>query len=333
MKQAAQKKHPVRRALCIALGVLLLYSALSMTATAVVLRVMFRRRVENSPLQYTYEELASACPRERFTFLSGSSMLYGWRYDAEDPRGLIVVVNGIGADADRHLSEIAAFTEAGWSVATWDATGVGSSEGGWIVGIQQIADDLAAFLKYRARTDAWEGLPVVLYGHSAGAYAAAVNLAAHDEIRAAVCISGLDRPVTLMYDHAEKRFGVFAAAQYPFLYLENVFLFGADANASAREAIAAANVPVLIVGGDSDDLVPYEDSLIRDPEQYENPCVQSIEITSAFRNEHSTPWLSAAAARYRLEFKDGDAADKALANELDPEFIETVLGFFADAIG
>ena len=323
----------MRRALCILLGALILYCALSMLATAVVFRVIFARSDGLSPLQYTYAELQPDCERTRFSFPSGRNTLSGWRYDADDPKGLIVIVNGIGDGADAHLPEIVAFVHAGWSAATWDATGVGDSEGRGVIGLQQIREDLAAFLDYRKQSDAWDGLPVVLYGHSAGAYAAATELSAHPEIKAAVCISGFDRPVAHMYAHAKTRVGFLADLEYPFLYLECAFLFGKNADDSARAAIDAVTTPVLIVGGDSDDLVPYENSLIRDPEAYANPNVRCIEITSAYRNEHSTPWLSVGAARYRAELSDGDPIDKALANELDPEFIETVLHFFEAALG
>ncbi len=332
MKQTAQKNHPIRRALCIALCALLLYCALSMLATAVVFRVIFARRDGLSPLRYTYAELQPDCERTRFSFPSGQNTLSGWRYDAADPKGLVVIVNGIGDGADAHLNETVAFVHAGWSVATWDATGVGDSEGRGVVGLQQIRKDLAAFLDYRTQSDAWNGLPVMLYGHSAGAYAAATELPAHPEIKAAVCISGFDRPVALMHAHAKKRVGVLADPEYPFLYLECAFLFGKNADASARAAIDAVTTPVLIVGGNSDDLVPYGNSLIRDPKAYADPNVRCIEITSAYRNEHSTPWLSVGAARYRTELSDGDPVDKALANELDPEFIETVLQFYEAAL-
>lgn len=335
MESAAIKKRPkrsVRKAICIALCALLLYCALSMLASAVVFRVLFARRDGLSPLRFTYAELQPDCRRERFSFSCGRNTLSGWRYDAPDPKGLIVIVNGIGDGADAHLPEIVAFVHAGWSVATWDATGVGESEGSGTKGLQQIRKDLAAFLEYRKQSDAWNGLKVVLYGHSAGAYAAATELSAHPEIKAALCISGFDRPVAHMYAHAKKRVGFPADLEYPFLYLESVFLFGAYANDSARAGIDAVTTPVLIVGGDSDDLVPYENSLIRDPQQYENPNVRVLTITSAFRNEHATPWLSVGAARYRAELSDADPIDKALANELDPEFIETVLTFYENAI-
>ena len=333
MKPSAPKvkrKHPVRRALCIVLGALLLYCALSMAASAIVFRVLFARRDGLSPLHYTYAELDPDCPRTAFTFPSGNNTLSGFRYDAEGPKGLIVIVNGFGDGADAHLPEIVEFVKAGWSVATWDATGVGKSEGQTMIGLMQPVRDLAAFLAYYEQSGAWNGLPVMLYGHSAGAYAAAQNLR-HPAVCAAVCISGFDRPVSLMYGHAKNRVGFLADLEYPFLYLENVLLFGQRANDSARDAISAVSVPVLLVGGDSDDLVPYDNSLIREPETYRNPNVQGLLITSPYRSEHSTPWLSVGAARYRTEQNGSGDVDKALANELDPAFSETVLQFFADA--
>ena len=333
MKAAARKTHPVRRALCILLCALILYCVLSMLATAVVFRVIFARRDGLSPLQYTYAELQPDCERTRFSFPSGRNTLSGWRYDADDPKGLVVIVNGIGDGADAHLMEIVAFVHAGWSAVTWNATGVGDSEGRGVIGLQQIREDLSAFLDYRKQSDAWNGLPVVLYGHSAGAYAAATELAAHPEIKAAVCISGFDRPVAHMYAHAKTRVGLLADLEYPFLYLESALLFGKNADDSARDAIDAVTTPVLIVGGDSDDLVPYENSLIRDSEAYGNTNVRCIEITSAYRNEHSTPWLSVGAARYRAELTDADTVDKALANELDPAFTEMLLQFYETALG
>ncbi len=311
---------------------LLLYCAVSMFATAIVFRVLFPRKSGTSPLSYTYEEYKPEFGKTEFVFRSGRNQLSGVRYDAESPKGLIVVINGIGAGADAHLPEITEFIRDGWSVATWNATGVGKSEGRGIVGLQQIRCDLSAFLRFLKTEVALNGLPVVLYGHSAGAYAAASVLASHPEIRAAVCISGFDRPVSLMYGHAKDRVGFLADAEYPFLLLYSGLVFGPGANDSARAAVNAVSTPVFIIGGDSDDLVPIENSLIRNPEDYTNPNVRTLLITSEYRNEHATPWLSVGAARYRAELDDPSASDKAAANELDPAFTETVLRFYEESI-
>lgn len=325
--QSVKRRKTVKRSVLILLAALLAYCALSMAASAIVFRALFPRRDGLSPLHYTFEELNPNVSRTPFSFRSGGNTLYGRQYDAADPKGLVVIVNGIGDGADAHLPEIVYFVEHGFSVATWDATGVGNSEGRGTIGLQQIRLDLAAYL---AQYDG--SLPVVLYGHSAGAYAAAISLPECSAVRGAVCISGFDRPVPMMCAHAREYVGFFADVQYPFLLLENVFLFGKNANPSARDAIDAVDTPVLLVGGDSDDLVPEEHRLLTAETVFRNPNVQMLLITSDRRNEHSTPWLSPASAAYVYTLADPETADKALANELDPDFMETVLEFFENCV-
>ena len=346
-KQATQKQRGVfvKKLLLIIAAIVLLFCVVSIIASAVIYRVLFPRQTGIPKFHYSYEELSVlsdasvhvSVPRFGFRFRSGKNELQGWRYDAESPKGLILVVNGIGSGADEHLAEILFFVENNWSVVTWDATGVGASEGRGIIGLQQIRSDLEAFFAYfgsdSSCVDA-NNLPVVIYSHSAGAYAAALCLAANDNIRGAVCISGFDRPVELMYHHAKTRIGLLADIEKPFLDLENYFLFGSGANDSARDALRGSPVPVLVVNGSSDDLVPWEFSLARDPDSYQNPNIRCLEISSAYQNEHSAPWLSSSAAEY-LYFNMNDPnapIDKALASELNLDFMHSILDFYAEAV-
>ena len=155
--------------------VLLVFSLTSMLLSAVMFRVLFPRNDGTTAYRTAYEDVdPSAYPRTEFTFPSGNSALSACRYDVPDARGQIVVVNGIGAGIDAHLPEILCFLDHGWSVVTWDATGVGSSEGRGLIGLQQVRKDLLAYLDYRKTQG--DSLPLLLYGHSAGAYAAATVL-------------------------------------------------------------------------------------------------------------------------------------------------------------
>ncbi len=321
----------LRKGLKRLLIVLLIYALSSMLISAVVFRVLFPRYDGDPGYRLCYAEIdQSAYPRETFTFLSGDNTLAGCRYDVADPKGLIVVINGIGAGADAHLPEILYFLDRGWSVVTWDATGVGESEGRGIIGLQQIRLDLLAFLDtQQARS---ETLPIVLYGHSAGAYAAATALDGEVPIRAAVCVCGFDSPISLMYYHAKARVGPIAALQYPFLLLENVFLFGSEADVSATEAIRRSQRPVLLIESSSDDRVPHDCGLLRDETITDDPNVSSLTVDAAWRNEHSTPWLSSAAAAYVTDLPEDAAVDKALANELDETYMEQVTAFFEAAV-
>ena len=325
------RRKTIRKVLRVIMISVLLFCLVSMAASAVFFRVMFHRQSGIPRLHFAYEELPDPPARSDFSFLSGKNLLRGWRYDAEDPRGLVVVVNGIGSGADEHLAEIVCFLEHGYSVVTWDATGVGRSEGSGIVGLQQIRRDLRAFLAYRRSTA--EELPMVLYSHSAGAYAAAMSLPEDDTILGAVCIAGFDRPVQILYHHGKQTVGPLADLEYPFLRLENRLLFGPDADASARAAIDATDTSVLLVGGSSDDLVPRQYSLALAPTSYRNPNVRCVEIAAPFRSEHAAAWLSPAAAEYLFQNGKTEHPDKARASELDPGFMALVLDFFDSVVG
>lgn len=338
----ARQRFSVRKLLFVIAAVILVFCILSVIASAVIFRVIFPRQSGISRFHYSYAELVSvprftelgSVPRCGFRFRSGNNELQGWRYDAESPNGLIVVVNGIGSGADEHLAEIQYFLANNWSVATWDATGVGASEGRGTIGLQQIRIDLEAFFAYCRSSDFSGDLPIVIYSHSAGAYAAALCLSSHDRIRAAVLISGFDRPVDLMLHHAKSHIGLLADIESPFLRLENLFLFGSGANDSARDALCTVSVPVFIINGNSDDLVPWKFSLARDQDSYQNPNIRCIVISSAYQNEHSAPWLSPSAAEYLyLNINDTNATvDKELANELNLDFMRSILDFYTSAV-
>ena len=327
-----RRRFSVRKALTILLLVLLIFSLTSMALSAVMYRVLFPRRSGVSEFRYSYAELGTGAPaRELFRFPSGDNLLTGYRYNVPDPKGLVVVINGIGAGVDSHLPEIQYFTAHGYSAVVWDNTGIGDSEGKWSVGMQQIKLDLLAYLTWRETGAPEEDLPVLLYGHSAGGYAACTALATEHRIDGVICISAYESPIDIMLWHARNRVGVLADTQVPFLRLENWFLFGEDADCSAFEAINGAKVPVLIVHGDSDDLVPYDQGLTQFEARYTNPRVRCVEITTEYRNEHSTPWLSEASACYEYTFPAGQTPDKAQANELSEPFMADLLAFLDEA--
>ena len=322
----------IRKALKILVIVLLIFSLTSVVLSAVMYRVLFPRRDGLSEFRYTWAELGAEAPaREAFRFPSGDNLLSACRYDAADPKGLIVVINGLGSGVDAHLPEIRYFVDHGYSAVTWDATGLGQSEGSWSVGMQQIKLDLLAYLSWHESEEPEDNLPVLLYGHSAGGYAACTALATDHRIDGVICVSAYNSPIDILLWHARERVGVLADLQAPFLRLENWFLFGADADCSAFEAVDGCEVPVFVIHGDSDDLVPYSMSLTQFEGVYANPNVRCLEITTEYRNEHSTPWLSEASACYEYTFPKGETPDKAQANELSESFMAELLEFLDEA--
>ena len=318
------------RALRLAVLILLLYAVSSMLFADIFFRVIFPRSDGRQPWRYSYAE-RGAPERTEFFFDSGPNRLCGYRYDAAAPKGLILVVNGLNDDADAHLPEIAVFAENGWSVVSFDATGVGRSEGRGVIGLSQIRLDLLALLGTLAQDERCADLPLLLYGHSAGAYAAASVLDSGYPIAGAVCMAGFDSPLALMYRDAAQTVGPLAALGYPFLCLENAMLFGGEGSVSALDAINAVQTPVLLIDGASDDAVPRSLSLSQ-TDSCANPNVRRLTVSEPWRSEHDTLWLSAEAAAYVCSLEPGQTPDKALANEPDAVFLAAVLSFFDEAV-
>lgn len=300
-----------------------------MLASVVIFRVIYPRKDGLSELKFTYSEIdTNAYPREDFYFRSGENRLYGCRYSVDHSKGCVVIVNGIFDGIDAHLPEIMYFVDHGWSVVSWDATGIGESEGSGTVGLQQIKQDLRAYL---SDAEQQQELPLVLYGHSAGAYAALSVLSEGFRIDAVVSISGFNSPTEMMLSQAKDRVGILADVEYPFMLLESWFLFGEDSDHDALTSINSVETPILLIEGSSDDFVSRELGLIRYQGCFRNPNVRCVEIQSEWRNEHSTPWLSEDAAKYVCTYSHAEPPDKTLANTLDPAFMSFVLDFYEQA--
>lgn len=322
-----------RKVFVILLAAVLIYTAASVAASAIIFKVLFPRSDGTLPYVISYSEIdKSSYPRREVSFRSGNADLAGYIYDAKEPAGLVVVVNGIGGGADSHLPEIVYFLDHGWSAATYDATGVGKSGGDGVVGLSQGIKDLESFLDFLEGDERTSKLPIVLYGHSAGGYAAAASVDYSERVRCAVCISAFNSTSETMLHHAREKVSVLADIQYPFMLLQNYITFGEYANIKAFDKVSSSETPVALVSCSSDDTVPYEIGLAKYEGKFENPNVVCVSITDEWRNEHSTPWLSSRAAEYIASLNTENAVDKERANELDGDFMSFVVGFFRDSL-
>lgn len=339
----------LRRGLMAVLVFTLVFVFSSVAFSAVFFRVMFARKDSLSEVvRVPYESLESKLRRQEVAFPSGDNVLRGYLYAAENDKGLVIIAPGISSDADAHLAETMRFADSGYAVLAYDATGVCESEGDSRVGLQQSRRDLLAAVDYAANDSRLSDLPVFLYGHSLGAYAAASVL---DEaaVEAAVCVSGFDSPVGTMYGQAKGYVGVLADVEYPFLYFQNFLLFGDEADKHALDGVNSGDTPVLIFHGSEDKVVPYDLSLYARHEEFDNPNAAVELIDEDSRSGHSYLWLSEDAAAYMLdlqeqlndlrtacggELTDGDLdrfyseIDPEKATETDDDFMNEVLALF-----
>ena len=338
MKNNARKHSMLKRVVCAVLAILLIYVCGSVIASVAVFHYVFKRTEYPRTFELNYGDIdKSRYPRDTVTFTSGENKLKGYLYKKESAPGTIIVVNGVFSGADRHLSEIMYFLDKGWQVFAFDGTGVGESDGGGIVGLQQTKLDLLAAVKALKAGGEVNGAPLFLYGHSAGGYAAISVLGTLPDVAAAVSIAGFNSPVETMYFHAKQRAGLLASLEYPFLRLQNRLVFGDDADIKALEVLDRTDTPAMIVEGSADTVVPGDIGIGRYSSRFKNPNAEYLRVDTPYRNSHTTIWLSDSAAKKVAASKSDDGAvlpaeTRFKMNEVDEGFLRRVLTFYEAAV-
>ncbi len=115
-------------------------------------------------------------PRKELKIQSGKNLLTAYLYGKNNTNGLIVVSPGHTDANDIKLYEIIFFVDNGWQVLCYDYTGSYTSQGENLVGYNQSVHDLNNVLNYIENEETLKDIPVVLFGHSLGAYASAAVL-------------------------------------------------------------------------------------------------------------------------------------------------------------
>ena len=232
----------------------------------------------------TYEDVDSKVyPRTEVRFPSGKHTLFGCWFPVADSRGTVLIAHGLGSSGEAHLPETLFFINHGFSVFTYDATGMGHSDGRSVVGISQSRQDVISAVGYLRKTDPHG--PLFLYGHSMGGYGVLSALPAIDAT-AAVCINGFRKPIALMHRCARRYVGILADMAYPFLCLQNRFTFGKQGNTDALLAARQAQIPVLILNGKEDRLIPQKAKLMAEETQTGDILFRTV------AGGHTGIWLS-----------------------------------------
>ncbi|MDR2663059.1 MAG: lysophospholipase [Treponema sp.] len=326
-----------QKLLLVLAAVLALLAAASMITIHLLFSKVFFGRVKaaESGSSFRYEDY----PREdrgTVRFRSGKNILQGYLYGTRNTKALVVISHGIGSGAAAYMAETIWFANHGYRVFTYDGTGSHASEGRGTLGTAQSKIDLDAALSYIEETRGLKELPVLLYGHSWGGYAAAAVLAKNHPVTASVSVAGYNTPMGIVYETAQKIIGPLAPPAYPFMRLNNFFRFGREANIAAVKAINASGTPILIIHGTADRTIRYDGaSIIARRHQITNPGAEFYTRRGEGQNGHGSLFLSAAAAAYAEQMKDRPAAecDKFKLGELDEEYMNVVNAFYEKHLG
>jgi pimeloyl-ACP methyl ester carboxylesterase len=171
------------------------------------------------------------------------------------------MAHGYGFNLETYLPQAEYFAKAGYSIVLFDGTGVGRSAGSGIRGLPQHILDLAAVLDYVKSAPELSALPLLLYGHSWGGYAANA-LPCHKSypIKAIVSVSAYNKPLGAMKPRLRKRYGIFGVVLTLPLALFQRMRFGRMAGYTSIRGLAHTDYPALIVHSKNDPILPFKDN-------------------------------------------------------------------------
>ena len=290
--------------------------AVSVIATEVVFLVMFGRNkpvvTDPFPLEDWAKRQGLAWTEVKFS-LEGNT-LCGYYITGPKPKAMVIIAHGMYGSSDGFEPVVQYFAERNYSVLIFDGTAVGRSEGSRVVGIQQSRYDVRAAAEYVKNNALSRDIPLILFGHSAGAYASAVE-AERAGADAVVCISAFEKPVDTMRYWARTYASILGEIETPFLLAHEYAALGSEANTSASDSIIASSVPALIAHGANDDAIPLEISLYEKLED-DSASSNAINLYIEENSEHD--------GHGDILFTEDGALNTALMDAVD-RFLQPVL--------
>lgn len=275
--QSPHRQRPKKGALAVGMkvGFFTIFGLLGWTiglpllGAKIVNDAVFGKRVTPLKNTYTYDDYKNVMDQTKMNFMSGKNMLAGCLYTAkaadgkpERGKALVIVSHGIGCNMDGYLNRTAWFVKHGYDVFTFDMTGTCLSQGKGLRSLMQSKVDLHNAIEFVKTRKEFEGMPILVYGHSWSGYAAANVLNyGHNELTAVASLSGFNDNWDITRHHASRYVGSLAAMLKPWSKLLERIMYGKDAKGDGVSGVNAYGGPVLIAHSVDDPTVPIESSV------------------------------------------------------------------------
>lgn len=212
--------------------------------------------------------------RERYTFSSNHGQnLVGYKYFKDDKtaKGVIVLAHGFGGGGHANYMDTADyFASNGYVVFAYDATGNDESEGKGVGGMPQGVIDLDYALKFVKGSPDFEGFPIMLFGHSWGAYSAGSVLNLHPDIKAVVMGAGFNKSTDMIEEEGRRQAGAGVDMVLPFMSLIEKVKFGKYATYTCTGGLDSSDAAVMIIHSADDEMVSFEKQFIMFSDRYKN---------------------------------------------------------------
>lgn len=274
--------------LLLLIGILLIAALVFVIAGLILAHRQFHCRFEGGGDYFSYfSGLHPDWKREAVSFPGTAGTLRGWLFSYPDttPKGLIVFFHGYGMSHADYLPECEYFCRRGYRVLSFDGTGTGISDG-LLLGLPQHILDLQACLRYVCSQPELSSLPLLLYGHSWGGYAAdCIGALEPFPIRGIVSASGFYGSLSALAPYTRRHYGPLTPLPLLGIRLYQRLRFGRLAGITAVKGLSRQSCPVLIAQSDDDRILPYKQNyMVLYRRFHDNPRFTFLPLTGHDHN-------------------------------------------------
>lgn len=289
---------------------------------------------------------------QNYTFTSDQEQkLAGYKYyrDNETVKGVVIIAHGLGGGGHNSYMDVANFfTLNDYVVFAYDATGNDDSEGSSVRGLPQGVIDLDYAIQFVKQTSDFNGLPIMLFGHSWGGYSVGSVLNLHPDIKAVVMVAGFNRSVDILEEEGRRIAGDGIQVLLPYFSLYERFKFGEYASYNCIDGFENTDAGVMIIHSADDEMISqkmsydvfwdiYENKPRFSFVKYENRGHNYVYYSNTSRdykdefNEKFDQYLNTLDGELTAEIKESyfnDNLEKKLLFDLDLELMNSIVSFY-----
>ena len=211
---------------------------------------------------------------QRYTFDSNNAQqLVGYKYYRENsiPKGIVVLAHGLGGGGQNPYMDVADYFAAnGYIVFAYDATGNDESEGDSVKGLPQGVIDLDYAIRFVKESEEFGGLPIMLFGHSWGAYSVGSVLNLHPDVKAVVMVAGFNQSLDVIREEGQRIIGSGIAILMPYASILERFKFGNYASYNCVEGFETSAAKVMMIHSADDNMISFKNQFQMFYDKYQN---------------------------------------------------------------
>lgn len=204
-----------------------------------------------------------------------------------DFKALLIFCHGMGGGHLSYTTEIDFFAKRGFLVLAYDNTGTMASDGKALFGMPQAVCDLKSALQYLKTDERTKHLPVLLAGHSWGAYTVC-RAANEPQVKGILAFSAPNDVPELLAAQAQVQTGKKIDFLKPFLRVCESLRFGGDAAKPTVELLKDTQKPVLLLHGEKDGVVPLSNAVAGHAALAQNKNIHAVLYPEKQHNVYAT---------------------------------------------